>query len=263
MTNRIAIGKKLRFEVFKRDKFTCQYCGAKAPDAVLHADHLHPVAKGGQNDILNLVTACESCNSGKGARLIDDSSVVERQRAQLEILEARREQLQMMLEWRDELERIKTDTVELISDRIGDRGHFVPNENGKSDIRKWLKKYDFDEVLAAVDEAFDIYMQWIKDKPDDTAWNNAFRKIPAICSIRRQSVEKPYMQKVFYTQGILRRRLRDKNGHYAKALEEMILEWGAFEAVLESAAKRCANWDDFNDIVLTACRGAENEHADG
>ena len=27
------ISKKLRFEVFKRDSFTCQYCGSKAPDA--------------------------------------------------------------------------------------------------------------------------------------------------------------------------------------------------------------------------------------
>lgn len=39
------VGKKLRFEVFKRDKFTCQYCGAKAPDVVLHVDHIQAVAK--------------------------------------------------------------------------------------------------------------------------------------------------------------------------------------------------------------------------
>lgn len=257
MTDRVAIGKKLRFEVFKRDKFTCQYCGAKAPDAVLHADHLHPVAKGGTNDILNLVTACEGCNSGKGARLIDDSSVVERQRAQMEILETRREQLQMMLEWRDELERVKTDTVEMISDRIGERGQFVPNENGKSDIRKWLKKYAFEEVLAAVDEAFDIYMQWVKDKPDDKAWNLAFRKIPAICSIRRQSVEKPYIQALFYSQGILRRRFRDKYGKYVTAMEEMIVEWGATPEMIESAAKICDDWDDFNDRIWNHCVAAD------
>ncbi len=253
MSNRKAIGKKLRFEVFKRDKFTCQYCGAKAPDAVLHADHLHPVAKGGQNDILNLVTACESCNSGKGARLIDDGSVVERQRAQLEILEARREQLQMMLEWRDELERVKIDTVEMIADRIGERGSFMPNENGKSSIRKWLKQYSFDEVLAGVDEAFDIYMRWVGDEPDQKSWEIAFKKIPAICSIQRQSIEKPYIQKLAYTQGILRRRLRNKNGRYIKALEEMYWEWDASEAQLEESAKVCDDWQDFNRIVAAAC----------
>lgn len=254
MSDRKPIGKKLRFEVFKRDKFTCQYCGAKAPDAVLHADHLHPVAKGGLNEILNLVTACESCNSGKGARLIDDSSVVERQRVQLEILEARREQLQMMLEWRDEIERVKIDTVEMIADRIGERGSFLPNENGKSSIRKWLKKYAFDEVLAAVDESFDIYMKWIGDEADQKSWEIAFKKIPAICSIRQQSLDKPWIQKLCYVQGILRRRLRNKYGKYVNALEEMLEQWDATEEILEEAAKRCADWDHFNRIVAKECR---------
>ena len=31
---RRAVSKKLRFEVFKRDSFTCQYCGRKAPDII-------------------------------------------------------------------------------------------------------------------------------------------------------------------------------------------------------------------------------------
>lgn len=34
MTERQPVGPKLRFEVFKRDKFTCMYCGAKAPEVV-------------------------------------------------------------------------------------------------------------------------------------------------------------------------------------------------------------------------------------
>lgn len=254
MTNRKPLGKKIRFEVFKRDKFTCQYCGAKAPDAVLHADHLHPVAKGGKNDILNLVTACQGCNSGKGARLIDDSSVVERQRAQLEILEARREQLQMMLEWRDELERVKTNTVEMIAERIAERGQLFPNENGKSDIRKWLKRFSFDEVLSAADESFDVYMRWHDDEADKDAWNTAFKKIPAVCSIRRQSVEKPYLQRLFYVQGILRRRLHDRYGSYIDHLEMMVVKWGATEENLEESAKRCSTWGEFCDLVAARVR---------
>jgi hypothetical protein len=253
MNDRKPMGKKLRFEVFKRDKFTCQYCGAKAPDAVLHADHLHPVAKGGTNDVLNLVTACEGCNAGKGARLIDDSSVVERQRAQLEILEARREQLQMILEWRDELERVKTDTVAMIAERIGERSQLWPNESGCSDIRKWLKKYSFDEVLSAADEAFEIYMEWKRNKPCKDAWHKAFRKIPAMCSIKRQSAEKPYIQKLCYIQGILRRRLGDQYGKFVNALEGMLVEWGASEAILEECSKRCTDWDNFNRIVAAEC----------
>ena len=59
------IPKKLRFEILKRDNFTCRYCGQSAPDVVLHADHIKPVAKGGTNDPSNLVAACSACNSGK------------------------------------------------------------------------------------------------------------------------------------------------------------------------------------------------------
>mgnify|MGYP003405974009 CR=1 FL=1 len=50
---RKTISKKIRFEVFKRDNFTCQYCGRMAPDVVLEVDHINPVSKGGDNDISN------------------------------------------------------------------------------------------------------------------------------------------------------------------------------------------------------------------
>lgn len=62
---RKAISKKTRFEVFKRDNFTCQYCSAKPPKVPLEIDHLLPVCKKGTNDIDNLITACFDCNRGK------------------------------------------------------------------------------------------------------------------------------------------------------------------------------------------------------
>lgn len=64
---RKAISKKTRFETFKRDGFKCQYCGAHPPSAVLHVDHIVPVADGGGNEDTNLVTACDRCNLGKSA----------------------------------------------------------------------------------------------------------------------------------------------------------------------------------------------------
>ena len=67
MAKRQPISKKLRFEVFKRDSFTCQYCGLKAPDVILEVDHIKPVKEGGTNDLLNLITSCYICNRGKGA----------------------------------------------------------------------------------------------------------------------------------------------------------------------------------------------------
>lgn len=62
----MAISKKLRFEVFKRDGFRCQYCGKTPPDAILEIDHINPKSQNGKDDINNLLTACFDCNRGKG-----------------------------------------------------------------------------------------------------------------------------------------------------------------------------------------------------
>lgn len=61
----------LRFRVFQRDGYTCQYCGRSAPDVELHADHIVPRSKGGPDTLENLRTACRDCNLGKGARRLD------------------------------------------------------------------------------------------------------------------------------------------------------------------------------------------------
>ena len=68
MTTRKAISTKTRFDIFKRDSFTCQYCGATPPAVILHIDHVLAVANGGENETGNLVTSCSDCNLGKGAR---------------------------------------------------------------------------------------------------------------------------------------------------------------------------------------------------
>lgn len=56
---------RTRFEVFKRDDFTCQYCGRRSPDVVLEVDHIVPRANGGSDDPINLRTSCWECNHGK------------------------------------------------------------------------------------------------------------------------------------------------------------------------------------------------------
>lgn len=79
MFERRNLTQSVRFEILKRDHFTCRYCGARAPGVELHVDHVHPVSRGGKNELENLVTACRDCNAGKGARLIEDRSAFTRQ----------------------------------------------------------------------------------------------------------------------------------------------------------------------------------------
>ena len=59
---------RLRYQVLKRDNFTCCVCGAspaKDPSVNLHIDHIIPVAKGGETVSENLQTLCSICNLGK------------------------------------------------------------------------------------------------------------------------------------------------------------------------------------------------------
>lgn len=66
---------KMRFEILKRDNFTCQYCGRRAgngEDVVLHIDHVHPASKGGEWLMENLITSCRECNLGKGDVLLEE-----------------------------------------------------------------------------------------------------------------------------------------------------------------------------------------------
>ena len=59
--------KARRLAIYLRDGLACAYCGASVEnDAKLSLDHLKPYSKGGTNETSNLVTACFSCNSGRG-----------------------------------------------------------------------------------------------------------------------------------------------------------------------------------------------------
>ena len=54
---------QLRNVVFKRDAYTCRYCGKQG--GKLECDHVTPASRGGSDDISNLVTACRKCNRSK------------------------------------------------------------------------------------------------------------------------------------------------------------------------------------------------------
>ncbi len=63
----------IRYNVLKRDNFTCQICGATAKDgAKLHVDHIIPISEGGKTVMSNLQTLCERCNIGKSNKTEDD-----------------------------------------------------------------------------------------------------------------------------------------------------------------------------------------------
>ncbi len=62
-----------RREIFRRDHFTCQYCGKTT--SFLTVDHVIPKHLGGTHEWSNLVTACAFCNHKKGGRSLAESGM--------------------------------------------------------------------------------------------------------------------------------------------------------------------------------------------
>lgn len=62
----------IKWEIWERDNFTCQYCGERKR---LSVDHINPESHGGQLVLNNLVTACRSCNAQKGARTPEEAGM--------------------------------------------------------------------------------------------------------------------------------------------------------------------------------------------
>lgn len=62
---RKSIKQSLRTKVFERDLYRCKNCQSAKN---LCVDHIHPVSKGGTDNLVNLQTLCTSCNGSKGSK---------------------------------------------------------------------------------------------------------------------------------------------------------------------------------------------------
>lgn len=246
-TNRKSISKKTRFEVFKRDGFCCQYCGKSAPDVVLEVDHIDPVSKGGADELLNYVTACRDCNAGKSDRTLDDNSVLQKQRLQLQELSERREQLAMMLEWRNGLKSIKEEAIDVVctywEEQVND---WHINDYGRKQVQQFLRKYELQKVLDAIDTACARYM-----KQDGEGQNTAdsvqvaWSKVGGILAMSTASEE---TRQIHYIKGILRNRLSYIPANLVQFLKAAVSS-GMETEELKDIALNASSWTRFRNEV--------------
>lgn len=155
MTGR-SIGPRRRFEVFKRDDFTCRYCGRKTPDAVLEVDHVIPVAHGGDDDVTNLVTSCWECNRGKGSTLLDAVGPVPDMHDQTILLLEREMQVReynAVKKARRERENAELNELyEYWDDLNGGKAPRYPRE---SVLRRWLRVISGEDIKDAMEIAIE------------------------------------------------------------------------------------------------------------
>ena len=238
------ITKRLRFEVFKRDKFTCQYCGRSAPDVVLHVDHIVPTSKGGETDIMNLVTACADYNLGKSNVTLADDSVIKQRKRQLDELQSRREQIDMMMQWQKELLDLEQSTTDQVADIWATlAAPYVLTDAGRKSLASWIKRFGIADVIEAMKASISQYVKYGEDeKPIHETVDHAFSYIPRICGNKRRMAEKPYLSDLYYVRGIVRNRLSYVNDHAAIELLERAYEAGIDVERMKTIAKEAKSW---------------------
>lgn len=167
---RMSVSKRKRFEVFKRDRFTCQYCGRRPPDVVLHCDHVHPSSKGGTDDRSNLVTSCDDCNLGKSDGLL----TVIVQTEDLEQLKEKRDQLAALDRFLAKQRRDTEKTVQVIGtywyDRCGGAGKYTFGRSRVPSVRTFLDRLPATEIYDSIDIAHARYPVVSVTADDTTTW---------------------------------------------------------------------------------------------
>lgn len=238
MGKRQSLSKKARFEVFKRDSFTCQYCGRSAPGVVLRCDHITPVAKGGDNHITNLITACFECNAGKSDRLLSDDTVLAKQHSELALIQERRNQLTMLKQWRDECSKIDDDSVALVEAVYSTNFAVTLNQSNRRSLLRLIKQFGIEEVLSSAEIACNTYVD------SEDAWS----KLSGILKSRAMDRELPGLGKVPYIAAILRNRGL-YIGYELRDMTEAALRSGvAIDAVI-ALAKTERNWTCFRNAL--------------
>jgi hypothetical protein len=152
MSDRVAISQTLRFEVFKRDEFKCQYCGSHPPDVILEIDHIIPVSDDGETIEENLITACFNCNRGKGVRsltavpksLKDKASEIQEREAQIL---GYREVMQVTID------RIEQDAWHVLSILIPESIEKGTRKAWYQSVKNFLRRLPLHEVLEAAEIA--------------------------------------------------------------------------------------------------------------
>lgn len=173
----MAVSRRLRFEVLRRDGHTCRYCGAQAPDVKLTVDHVTPTALGGKDEPGNLVTACAGCNGGKSSIAPDSPLVADVAADALRWAQARATALES---WREQRAALSAD-LDVFSSAwdvwgIGedDERRNVPRDSDWTlSVEQWLDQgFSVDDLVALIPKA----MRGPKRRSDTgIAWSDRWR----------------------------------------------------------------------------------------
>lgn len=148
---RVALSKSLRFKIFQRDLFTCNYCGSKPPMVVLEVDHIIPVVKGGDNMEENLITSCFDCNRGKSTKSL--TQIPESKSLNLELLKEKELQLKEYNKIVEKIRKRINSEIEDVADlftELFDYKYSLSENFKKVSVKWFIEKIGKYETLDAI-----------------------------------------------------------------------------------------------------------------
>lgn len=240
-SKRKSLSKKIRFEVFKRDSFTCQYCGKSAPDVILHIDHIEPVSKGGTNEIFNLVTSCSDCNFGKKDIRLNDKTELSKQKQSLDERNEKLQQLEMLKQYRDEIINSANKEFDIFNHNLSELTGFSLKEDFSKPFKGHIKKYGLKLCLDALDAGVETYLKNYTMKEVDTLISK-FSGILYNLDLERTDPEQAKQNKI-------RRRMRYKyqylNEWKCRELISRMRNAGISFDTIDYFAEACNSWSNF------------------
>lgn len=150
LMNREIIGKRLRFSIFHRDGFTCQYCGRtpEQDDVILHVDHVISVKDGGTNEKENLATSCRDCNLGKSAKsVLKKNKNIKDIQEELEQTKERLDQLKELTKSRKKIHEIKKEISNIECEEILNVSQYEHSDKTLALLSTVRKELDDDSVF--------------------------------------------------------------------------------------------------------------------
>jgi len=239
--------KRIKFEVFEKDGYKCQTCGAVAPNVTLQLHRLQEVQQN-ENwlDPAFLSTACFDCEQKQTEQ---KSTAKKNGFMTLDDLEERLEQLKMLISWRKGLRKIKKGQLNSLIDYWQE---LVPgiylNDDHKRTILSCMNKFTREEIKSAMEYAVKEFLILRQDGSiAQDSFQLAFEKIPEICLRTKKASENQEIENLYHIHDILKGKLE---GFFDS---ERVIQWlnyaRSWEVKLDELthmAFKVTNWTQFS-----------------
>lgn len=239
----MSLSKKLRFEIFERDGFCCQYCGKKPPETVLHVDHIVSKKDGGDDDVNNLICSCIDCNLGKSSKSLPKSP--SKYKKQIKNLEEKTAQLESFYEFLKKKSKNEIDRMNVFQKawEEGSEGQSSLTDSGLESITRLLKKHTAEEIFES------IKITWQKkwDKSDQDS------QFPYMCGIlknmrlKKENPEKFELHKKAYSV-----RATIRGSCYGYINDQIFWKWvndGIDLDLISEKAIELSRWSDLSNFI--------------